>query len=185
MAKRPDSYQHRFPVDASLFARDNPAMAKLYADMVRRGTILDATLHVYREVEEAAHEQHKPPLCTVGLAGKLTNQAFRAGVQISTGTDGDTPLTEAWPSLFDEFQLLHDAAGLPPMAVIEAATRNGAKAMGAERDMGTIEAGKLGNMVVLSANPLEDVRNMRSVVMTVKRGRTYLRADYRAPEGGK
>jgi imidazolonepropionase-like amidohydrolase len=71
------------------------------------------------------------------------------------------------------------------MAVIEAATQTGAKAMGAERDMGTIEAGKLGNMVVLSANPLEDVRNMRSVVMTVKRGRTYLRADYRAPEGGK
>jgi hypothetical protein len=34
-------------------------------------------------------------------------------------------------------------------------------------------------MVVLSANPLEDVRNMRSVVMTVKRGRPYLRADYR------
>jgi imidazolonepropionase-like amidohydrolase len=179
MAKRPDSYQHRFPVDASLFEHDNPVMAKLYADMVRRGTILDATLHVYRDVEEAARAQHKPPLCTVALAGRLTNQAYRAGVAISTGTDDDTPLSEPWPALFDEFQLLHDSAGLPPMAVIEAATRTGAKAMGAEKDMGTIVPGKLANMVVLSANPLEDVRNMRSVVMTVKRGRPYLRADYR------
>lgn len=181
MAKRPDSYQHRFPVDASLFEHDNPVMAKLYADMVRRGTILDATLHVYREVEEAAREQHKPPLCTVALAGRLTNQAYRAGVQISTGTDGDSPLTEPWPSLFDEFQLLHDSAGLPPMAVIEAATRTGARAMGAEQDTGTIVPGKLANMVVLSANPLADVRNMRSVVMTVKRGRAYRRLDYRPP----
>lgn len=179
MAKRPDSYQHRFPIDAAPFIRDNPVMAKLYADMVRRGTILDATLHVYREVEHAAREQHKPPLCTVALAGKLTNQAYQAGVQISTGTDGDTPLGDPWPSLFDEFQLLHDAAGLPPMAVIEAATLTGAKAMGAEKDMGSVVPGKLANMVVLSANPLQDVRNLRSVVMTVKRGRIYRRSDYR------
>jgi imidazolonepropionase-like amidohydrolase len=181
MAKRPDSYQHRFPVDASLFERDNPVMAALFADMVRRGTILDATVHVYREVEAAAKEQHKPPLCTVTFAGKLTNQAWRAGVQISTGTDGDTPLSEPWPSLFDEFQLLHDSAGLPPVAVIKAATLTGAKAMGAEADMGSIAPGKLANMVVLSANPLEDVRNMRSVMMTVKRGRVYQRDDYHPP----
>ena len=186
MGKRPDSYQHRFPIDASLFADDNPTMAKLYADMARRGTILDATLHVYRDVEDAAREQHKPPLCTVALAAKLTNQAYRAGVQISTGTDDDAPLSDPWPSLFDEFQLLHDSAGLSPMAVIEATTLTGARAMGAERDVGSITAGKLANMVVLSANPLKDVRNMRSVVMTVKRGRVYRRADFRpAKEGGE
>lgn len=179
MANRPDSYQDRFPIDESLFEHDNPAMAKLYADMRRRGTVLDATLHVYREVETAAREQHKPPLCTVAFAGKLTNQAYRAGVEISSGTDGDTPLGENWPSLFDEFELLHDAAGLPPMAVIKAATITGAKAMGEESEMGSITPGKLANMVVLSSNPLEDVRHMRSVVMTVKRGREFPRSDYR------
>jgi len=178
MAKRPDSYQHRFPVDASLFEHDNPVMKKLFADTARRGTILDATLHVYREVEEGAKKHGKPPLCTVSLAGKLTNQAYRAGVRISSGTDGDTELSEPWPSLFDEFELLHSAAGLPPMAVIQAATINGARAAGAENVMGTIAPRKLANMVVLSANPLDDVRNMRSVVMTVKRGRVYPRADF-------
>jgi imidazolonepropionase-like amidohydrolase len=180
MAKRPDSYQHRFPIDETLFERgDNPVMAKLYADMRQRGTILDATMHVYREVEAAAREQHKPPLCTVAFAGKLTNQAYRAGVEISSGTDGDMPLGESWPSLFDEFELLHDAAGLPPIAIIKAATSTGAKAMGEELEMGSITPGKLANMVVLSSNPLEDVRHMRSVVMTVKRGRQFPRSDYR------
>ena len=179
MAKRPDSYQHRFPIDASLFVRDNPVLASLYADMRRRGTILDATVHVYREVEAAAREQHQPPLCTVALAGKLTNQAYRAGVPISTGTDGDNPIGDPWPSLFDEFQLLHDAAGLPPMAVIKAATLTGAKAMGDEADMGTVTPGKLANLVILANDPLEDVRNMRSVVLTVKRGRLFPRANYK------
>ena len=184
MTKRPDSYQHRFPVDASLFQRDNPVMTKLFADMRRRGTILDATVHVYREVEEAARKQNKPPLCTVALAGKLTNQAYRSGVQISSGTDGDTPLGDAWPALFDELQLLHDSAGLTAMAVIQAATLTGAKAMGAEKEMGSIEAGKLANMVVLSKNPLDDIANFRSVVMTVKRGRVFMRSDYRSAAPG-
>ena len=65
------------------------------------------------------------------------------------------------------------------MAVIQAATINGAKAAGAENEMGTIAPRKLANMVVLSANPLENVGNLRSVVMTVKRGREFPRSDYR------
>jgi imidazolonepropionase-like amidohydrolase len=178
MTKRPISYQDRFPVEAALFERDNPVMARLFADMARRGTILDATLHVYREVEAAARKQNKPPLCTVAFAGKLTNQAYRAGVQISTGTDGDTPASEPYPALFDELELLHESAGLPPMAVVQAATMNGAKAAGHADDMGSIEAGKLANMVVLERNPLDDVRNFRSVVLTVKRGRRFPRVEF-------
>jgi imidazolonepropionase-like amidohydrolase len=184
MSKRPDSYQHRFRVDAALFERDNPVMQKLFAEMARRGTILDATLHVYGLAEEAARKQNKPPLCTLALAAKLTNQAYRAGVQISSGTDGDTPARDPWPALFDELQLLHDVAGLPPMAVVQAATLTGAKAMGADKDMGSIEPGKLANFVVLAKNPLDDVANFRSVVMTVKRGRAFIRSDYRSTVPG-
>jgi imidazolonepropionase-like amidohydrolase len=179
MAKRPDAYQHRFPVDASLFRQDNPVMARLFADMARKGTVLDATLHVYREVEAAAREQHRPPLCTVVLAGRLTNQAYRSGVAISAGTDGDTPLGDPLPSLFDELELLHEAAGLPPLAVLRSATITGARAMGEEKQMGSIEAGKLANMVVLARNPLEDVRNFRTIVLTVKRGRKFPRSDFK------
>jgi imidazolonepropionase-like amidohydrolase len=179
MDKRPDSYRHRFPIDSSLFQNDNPVMSKLFADMVRRGTILDATLQVYPKLEKAAKMQNKPPLCTAELAGKLTNQAWRAGVTVSAGTDGEAPAEEPWPALFDELELLHDRAGLPPSAVITAATFNGAKAAGQEKETGSIEPGKLANFVVLSKSPLEDVRNFRSVSLTVKRGRQFARADYK------
>jgi imidazolonepropionase-like amidohydrolase len=177
MEKRPDSYQNRFPVDAELFANDNPVMSKLFTEMARRGTVLDATLRVYPRLE-AASKLPKKPHCTVELAGKLTNQAWRAGVIVSTGTDGETAADEPWPALFEEFELLHDQAGLPASAVITAATVNGAKAAGQENAMGTIEPGRLANMVVLAKNPIEDVRNFRSVTLTVKRGRQFPRADY-------
>jgi imidazolonepropionase-like amidohydrolase len=179
MSTRPDSYQHRFRIDASLFEHDNPVLASLFADMRRRGTILDATVHVYREVEAGAKKAGRPPLCTVALAARLTNQAYRAGVAISTGTDGDAPPDDSLPSLFDEFALLGGPAGMKPGDVLRAATLTGARAAGQEKDMGSIEPGKLANMVVLSANPLADVRNLRSIVMTVKRGRRFARSDYK------
>jgi imidazolonepropionase-like amidohydrolase len=179
MSTRPDSYQHRFPIEASLFEHDNPVLASLFADMRRRGTILDATVHVYREVEAGAKKAGKPPLCTVALAARLTNQAYRAGVAISTGTDGDAPPDDSLPSLFDEFALLGGPAGMKPGDVLRAATLTGARAAGQEKDMGSIEPGKLANMVVLSANPLADVRNLRSIVMTVKRGHRFDRTAYK------
>jgi imidazolonepropionase-like amidohydrolase len=177
MDRRPESYQQRFPIEGALFRKDNPVTAALFADMAARGTVLDATLHVYREVEAAAKEQHKPPLCTVALAAKITNQAYRAGVTISADTDAHTDPGDPWPALFDELELLNRAAGLPPMAVVQAATLNGAKAAGQQQEMGTVETGKLANLVVLTRNPLQDVRNFRSVVLTVKRGRQFPRED--------
>lgn len=177
MQRRPDSYQHRFPVEAKLFEKDNPVMSRLFADMARRGTMLDATLHVYPTKQDAA-KSPKPVNCTVELAGKLTNQAWRSGVMITTGTDGESSGEEPWPALFDEFELLHDEAGLPPSAVIAATTFNGAKAAGQEKLMGTIEPGKLANMAILAKNPLDDVRNLRSVTLTVKRGKQFPRGDY-------
>jgi imidazolonepropionase-like amidohydrolase len=178
MAKRPDSYEHRFPVDYPLFEHDNPVMGSLFAEMHRRGTILDATNRVYEAVEAAARQAGKPPQCTVALATRLTNQAWRAGVLISAGTDGEAPPGYEWPAVFDEYELLGGPSGMPPEAVIRSATMIGAMAMGQQKQMGSIEAGKLANLAVLARNPLEDVHNLRSVVLTVKRGRRFARADY-------
>jgi imidazolonepropionase-like amidohydrolase len=68
---------------------------------------------------------------------------------------------------------------MTPHDVIRAATLNGAQAAGKASEMGTIEPGKLANFVVLAKNPLDAVANLRSVVLTVKRGRRFARAAYR------
>jgi imidazolonepropionase-like amidohydrolase len=178
MERRPDSYQHRFPVDASLFAGgDNPAMARLYAAMRRSGVLLDATLYVYPAAERIERGRGKPPYCTLELASKLAIQAWRSGVAISAGTDAEAPRDSAWPALIEEMELL-GRAGLPPLGVIRAATLTGARAAGQQRDMGSVAPGKLANLVVLSRDPTESLANLRSVVMIVKRGREYERSGY-------
>lgn len=177
--RRPASYQARSPIDPAPFANgDNSVMARLFAEMRRRRIVLDPTLRVYREVERRA-APGRPPYCTLDLAARLTDQARRAGVLISAGTDGDTPRAAPWPALFDELELLVSRAGMTPLEAIRAATQIGALTIGQERTMGVIAPGTLANLVVLERDPVADIANMRSVLFTVRRGRRFDRADYR------
>jgi imidazolonepropionase-like amidohydrolase len=174
--RRPASYQDRFPVDYAKFAKgDNAVMAAVFREMKRRGIILDATLRVYVAAERSARPGGKPYHCTADLAGRLANQAWREGVTISAGTDGHTGPGEAYPALHDELELLVARAGLSPLQAIRAATLVGAMTIGQERQMGSIAPGKLANLVVVQRDPLMDIGNLRTVVLTVKRGHRYPR----------
>jgi len=71
------------------------------------------------------------------------------------------------------------AAALQNTATTSSATLVGARAAGQEADMGTVAVGKLANLIVLAKNPLDDIGNVRSISLTVKRGREYPRTGYR------
>jgi imidazolonepropionase-like amidohydrolase len=179
MARRPQSYATRFPVDAAPFAHgDNPAMARLFATMGAHAILLDATLRVYREGERRATPAH-PANCTLDLAARLTDQARRAGVLISAGTDGDTSPDDAYPALFEELELLVHRAGFSPLGAIRAATAVGAIALGQGEERGIVAPGRIADLVVVTRDPSLDIANLRSVLFTVRRGRIFARADYR------
>ncbi len=177
----PASYQAKTPIDPTPFMKgDNPVMARLFAQMVKQGTLLDPTMRVYVEGDKrAARPGAKPSQCPADLAAVLTRQAWKAGAQISTGTDGTTPRDSVWPAVYDEFELLATKVGMSPAEVIRSATLVGARAAGQEADMGTVAPGKLANLIVLTQNPLDDITAVRSITLTVKRGREYPRGDYR------
>ena len=67
---------------------------------------------------------------------------------------------------------------MPVGSVLQSATLIAARATGQQRDMGSIEPGKLANMVILARDPLADLDNLKSVVMTVKRGRMFERSAF-------
>jgi imidazolonepropionase-like amidohydrolase len=178
-SRRPESYQARSPIDPAPFAGgDHPAMARLFAEMRRRDIILDPTLRVYREVERRA-APGRPPYCTLDLAARLTDQARRAGVLLSAGTDGDTAREAPYPALFEELELLVARAGMTPLEAIRSATQIGAMTMGQGRTMGVVAPGYLANLVAIERDPVADIANLRSVRFTVRRGRRFERADYR------
>ena len=60
--------------------------------------------------------------------------------------------------------------GLTPMEVIEASTRNGALALGQGDTLGTLEPGKLADIVVIDGNPLDDIQALRQVKLVIKDG---------------
>ena len=98
---------------------------------------------------------------------------------ISAGTDAPGDWSDPYPSLYQELSLLVHHAGFSPMEAIIASSRIGALTMRKSGEMATIEPGKLADIVFVSKDPLADIDNLKSVVMTVKRGRLYRRADYR------
>jgi len=177
----PAAYHNRAAVEAGRFAGATPAVVTaLFDDMRARGALLDATLWVYEEMatEHAAHPSGSAPYCSGALAARLTSEAFRRGVIISAGTDGFSEAADPWPALQDELILLQDKAHLPPLAVIRAATWAGAYAFGHQAEMGAIAPGKLANLVFTTADPSKDVRALKTVTLTVKRGVRYWRKDY-------
>ena len=107
----------------------------------------------------------------------MTLAMFRAGVPFMAGTD-----TAAGVHIFPGFSLhqelaLFVQAGLTPMQALQTATRNPAQFMGRLADMGTVEKGKLADLVLLDANPLEDIANTRRIRAVVLAGRYFGRAD--------
>jgi imidazolonepropionase-like amidohydrolase len=181
-AKRPGSYAERIPVDLTPFAKgDNEEIGALFRGMRERGTILDATLRIYVEEEKRVKVARAgdPPRCPSDLAARLTRQAYREGVMISSGTDGATAWDDPYPALHEELELLADRVGMSKIDVIRAATSVAAKTIGREAEMGTIAPGKLANLVFVEKDPLADIGNLRSVAFTVKRGKPYRRDDYK------
>jgi imidazolonepropionase-like amidohydrolase len=154
--------------------------------MKASGVVFDPTNYVYALVERMRasipDDQFKPPIyCSSDTSIRITRQAYRAGVTMAVGTDAPAPPEAAYPSLHDEMETLANKVGMKPMHVIVAATRNGARALGHEAEMGTIAPGKLANLVFLEADPLDDIAATRKVALTVKRGHEYWRRDYRPP----
>jgi len=96
----------------------------------------------------------------------------KAGVPILTGTDTGNPYCFPGFSLHEELALLV-IAGLTPVEALRAATLNPAKFFGLDQTLGTVEQGKIADLVLLDANPLLDIRNTQRINAVVSNGRLF------------
>jgi len=92
-----------------------------------------------------------------------------AGIPIAMGTDAGNPLTLHGPAIYAEMETMQKD-GLSPSEVIVCATRNGARAMGRESEIGTIAPGKLADLAIVGADPTRDVANLRKLRWVVRGG---------------
>ncbi len=97
---------------------------------------------------------------------------FESGVTVAAGTDAGNIGTLHGPSIFREFVLMTEA-GLTPMQILACATANGARVFGPNANTGEIAAGKLADLVILRANPLEAIGNTANIQTVIKGGDVY------------
>jgi imidazolonepropionase-like amidohydrolase len=100
---------------------------------------------------------------------------YGAGVPLLAGTDSGSPYVYPGFSLHDELQLFV-SCGLTPAEALRTATLNPAVFLDRDADLGTIGAGKLADLVLLDANPLDDIANTQKIRAVVLNGRYLDRA---------
>ncbi len=134
-----------------------------------------------RFTEEIEHDFNTDDLATrkafVAKELDVVNEMHHAGIPFLAGTD-TPPGVYIFPgfSLHEELQRFV-AAGFTPLEALQTATLNPAKFLGMEDRLGTIEAGKLADMVLLDANPLEDVSNTQKIAAVIVNGRYLSRSE--------
>jgi len=146
---------------------DKIKLDELFELMKKKNTILDATVSVnYYLVQR--HPQIPILYGRYELAKRIIAKAYKAGVKICTGTDTDQKLF-----VQDEMKLLVKECRFTPFDAVVAATKNSAEAIGILDSYGTIELGRVADLLILNKNPLYDINNIDSVSFVIKAGRIY------------
>ena len=160
----------RYPLDDPGRCVDSATVAKIAALAPLRLRIPDfasASTRVLRELDDAE-------VRAAMMASNLRRVAG-TGATIVVGTDAGSPRVFHGASIFGELEAMQ-AAGLSAADIVVIATRNGARAMGRSKDFGTLEAGKLADLLILAEDPRQDVRAFRSLTQVMRGGRLYDRS---------
>src|SRR5580698_5902781 len=199
----PDGAPRRARIDAALNIDFNsPEAQKAIAFLVQHHTVVDPTLAIYEmstantshrpetfepgvlrvapELQQALVDVGPPPPAEIGTmingvfqkAVEIVGALHKAGVPIVAGTDQTVPGF----SLYREIEL-YVQAGFTPLEAIQAATIVPARVMKLDTELGTVEAGKRADLIIVGANPLESIHNIRKVETVVTGGVLYNTAE--------
>jgi imidazolonepropionase-like amidohydrolase len=130
---------------------------------------VDPTLSIYEAIfkQDSTDPQNEQRWTKVL---QLTKMMHESGVKILSGSDLPNFGLVPGESLHHELELLVEA-GISPRDVIKIATRNGAEALDLINQTGTIEPGKQADILILSANPAEDIENTNRIDSVISNGK--------------
>ena len=139
--------------------------------MARRGVFWCPTIYVGVFVAEGRAQAGAPIwLQMVELEKQAFPRALRRNVKIAYGTDAGG---YAWSEPMARELTYMVRYGMTPLQAIESATRVGAELLGREADLGTVEAGKLADVIAVAGDPLRDVAELEKVVFVMKGGEVF------------
>ncbi len=140
----------------------------LYRAVLTKAEIERLKTEVRAEYEARKWTQWMKVMTTI--AQENLKRLSDAGAVLAAGTD-----QTIGPALHRELELLSDA-GIPNAEIIRIATLNGAVFLGRERDLGSVEEGKLADLILIEADPLADIANLERIGLVIKGGKIIDRA---------
>lgn len=141
---------------------DGPGMTNLINLMKTHNTVVDGTFNLWMQDTTTADSLGARANNRAYL--RLLKRLYDAGVTIVPGTD---------LSSYNVELETYERAGIPAAAVLQMATHTSARVMRAERDFGSIVAGKVADLVIIEGKPHERIRDARNVRMVMRLGRMY------------
>lgn len=145
-------------------------------DMQARGVFLVPTLGVYRVLVERGEKglvpehMYRKAVQVVDQHTRSFRMALEAGVKIAAGTDSGQNWYPAGASLHYELEVMCQE-GMSPMQTLLSATSRAAECLRMQAEVGTIEPGKLADVLIIDGDPLGDIRALRDTWMVFKEGR--------------
>ncbi|WP_114951273.1 amidohydrolase family protein [Sphingosinicella terrae] len=141
--------------------------------------VLDGWAQAKREFQASATFQPEAARALVDLRRRLLHALHEAGAPIALGSDAPQFFNVPGFSIHHEMGMMA-AAGLSPYAVLESGTRNPARYFGTPDAFGTVAPGRRADLILLEANPLEDLDNVQRRVGVMVRGRWLPEAEIQA-----
>ncbi|MFH2005156.1 MAG: amidohydrolase family protein [bacterium] len=139
---------------------DGPEITEMITALADADVAVDPTLVAVRAQLTSSPHARVPEVWPKVLG--LVRRLHQAGVRLLAGTDAPRPMIPAGASLHRELALLVDA-GLSPTEALGAATGSSATALGLSADHGTITPGRRADLILLTADPLQDITNTESI----------------------
>lgn len=159
----------RYRLWAGLDLKNSPRLAPLIQTIVERDVVLSPTLAVF-ERRQGMKDATETEILGFGNMMQFIQHCHRAGATIVAGSHTWVPGADFGLAFQRELELLVEC-GLSPIEAITAGTKNGARFLRAEDRIGTIESGKLADLVVVSGNPDQDIAKLRSIRRVMLNGR--------------
>lgn len=162
----------RYEAWNSIAMENNPVVDSLINFLRDKKTFVCPTLAVFER-----HEDRGDSIDVRGFANmlKFVGLANRGGARIVVGSHTWGPYAERGYTYFREMELFQQA-GMTPMEIIQAATYENAQFFRIQERLGTVEAGKLADLILIEGDPLDDIRNMRNVKRVMLNG-VWIRND--------
>lgn len=157
----PESGKHRY--SETVLNSADVRFVSLLKMMAENRVYLDPTIHVFKD-------SGRPRVFDNGV--KATTMAYRYGVPFVIGTDaGIDENNFTHVPVIDEMLALVEHTGMTPIDVIQAATLNSANLLNIDSSVGSVDKGKVANLLIVGADPLGDLNNLKKVKAVFKKGK--------------